>query len=39
MDVRMKELWKSRLPLKIGNFLWLVYIDRIQTLDNLKKKR
>jgi hypothetical protein len=39
VDVRMEELWKSKLPLKIRNFLWLVYRERIQTVDNLKKKR
>jgi hypothetical protein len=39
VDVRMEELWKSKLPLKIINFLWLVYRERIQTVDNLKKKR
>jgi hypothetical protein len=39
IDVRMEELWKSKLPLKIKNFLWLVYRGRIQTVDNLKRKR
>jgi hypothetical protein len=39
VDVRMEELWRSKLPLKIKNFLWLVFSGRIQTMDNLKKKR
>jgi hypothetical protein len=39
VDVRMEELWSSKLPLKIKNFLWLVFRERIQTVDNLKKKR
>jgi hypothetical protein len=38
IDVRMEELWKSELPLKVRNFLWLVYRGRIQTVDNLKKR-
>jgi hypothetical protein len=38
VDVRI-ELWKSKLPLKVRNFLWLVYRGRVQTVDNLKKKR
>jgi hypothetical protein len=39
VDVRMEELWSSKLPLKIRNFLWLVFTEWIQTIDNLKKKR
>jgi hypothetical protein len=39
IDVRMEELWKSKLPLKVRNFLGLMYRGRIQTVDNLKKKR
>jgi hypothetical protein len=35
----MEELWKSKLLLKVRNFLWLVYRGRIQTVDNLRKKR
>jgi hypothetical protein len=38
IDVRMEELWKSELPLKVRNFLWLMYRGRIQTVDNLKKR-
>jgi hypothetical protein len=26
VDVRVKELWQTRLPLKIRIFLWLIYI-------------
>jgi hypothetical protein len=39
VDVRMEELWKSELPLKVRTFQWLVYRGRVQTLENLKKKR
>jgi S-adenosylmethionine:diacylglycerol 3-amino-3-carboxypropyl transferase len=38
VDVRMEELWCSKLPSKIRNFLWLVFKERIQTVNNLKKK-
>jgi hypothetical protein len=38
-DMRMEGLWKSKLPMKIKNFLWLVYRGRIQIVDNLKWKR
>jgi hypothetical protein len=39
VDVRMEELWNPKLPLKIKNFLWLVFRERIQTVDNLRKKK
>jgi hypothetical protein len=39
VDVRMEELWDSKLPLKIKNFLWLVFRERTQTIDNLRKKK
>jgi hypothetical protein len=39
VDVRMEELWSSKLPLKIRNYLWLVFRERIQAVDNLKKKK
>jgi hypothetical protein len=39
VDVRMEELWNSKLPLKVRNFLWLVFRERIQTFDYLGKKK
>jgi hypothetical protein len=39
VDVRMEELWNSKLPQKIKNSLWLVFRDRIQTVDNMRKKK
>jgi hypothetical protein len=39
VDVRMEELWNSKIPLKVKNFVWLVYQDRVQTADNLIKKK
>jgi hypothetical protein len=28
---RMKKLWKSKLPMKLKTFMWLVCQDRIQS--------
>jgi hypothetical protein len=39
VDVRMEELWKSKLPLKIKNFIWLVCRGKIQMTNNMKRKR
>jgi hypothetical protein len=33
-----KKLWKSKLPLKIKVFLWLVYQDAILIRENIRKK-
>jgi S-adenosylmethionine:diacylglycerol 3-amino-3-carboxypropyl transferase len=38
LDVRMEDLWHSKLPLKIKNFVWLVFRNRLQTADNLRKE-
>jgi hypothetical protein len=35
--VPYKFLWKSKLPQKIKNFIWLVVRNKILTKDNLKK--
>jgi hypothetical protein len=34
---RMKKLWKSKLPMKLKMFMWLVSQDRIQSGVNLKR--
>jgi hypothetical protein len=39
VDVRMEELWSSKIPLKVKFFVWLVYQDRVQMADNLIKKK
>jgi hypothetical protein len=33
MDMRMKELWEEKLPLKINIFLWMLWHDRVQTRE------
>jgi hypothetical protein len=38
IDVRMMEIWKSKIPLKVQNFLWMAWHDRIQTIQQLKKR-
>ncbi|CAJ2627651.1 unnamed protein product [Trifolium pratense] len=34
-----KNLWKSPAPSKVITFLWQLILDRIQTKDNLRKRR
>lgn len=31
-------LWKQNIPLKVRFFLWRLFLNRLPTLDNLKKK-
>jgi hypothetical protein len=38
-DVRMEEMWKTKIPLKVRNFIWLIYHNRVQIVDNLIKKQ
>jgi hypothetical protein len=33
-----EELWHTKLPLKLMNFIWLVLRNIIQTADNLSRK-
>lgn len=35
---RNQKLWKSRIPLKVKVFVWLLYQDRLPTAVNLKTK-
>lgn len=38
-NYRMKKLWKSKLPMKIKIFMWMLIQDKLQTRVNLKKKQ
>ncbi|XP_071680257.1 uncharacterized protein [Lolium perenne] len=38
MDRSFKHLWKSRIPLKIKIWLWLIWHNAIATKDNLLKR-
>jgi hypothetical protein len=38
-DARMEEMWRTKMPLKVKNFVCLVYQGRIQTEDNLIRKK
>jgi hypothetical protein len=38
VSVTYKFLWKSKLPQKIKNFIWLVVRNKILTKDNLKNR-
>jgi hypothetical protein len=35
----LEEMWRSKLPLKVKNFMWLVQRGRLQTIDNLGRKQ
>jgi hypothetical protein len=37
--LKIEELWHSMLPLKVKNFVWLVLRNRVQTTDNLGRKK
>jgi hypothetical protein len=39
IDMVMEELWNSKLPLNIKNFMWLVHRNRVQTANNLGRKQ
>jgi hypothetical protein len=38
-DLKMEELWHSKMPLKIKNFVWLVLRNRVQTTYNVGRKQ
>jgi len=38
VDLRMKDIWETKLPLKIEIFLWMVAHDQVQTTEQLKKR-
>jgi len=35
----MCDIWKTKIPLKIQAFLWMLWHDRAQTAKQLKKKK
>jgi len=37
VDLRLTDIWNTRIPLKIQIFIWMVWHDRIQTAEQLKK--
>ena len=39
VDLRMVDVWNTRVPLKIQIFLWMVWHDRVQTTVQLKKRK
>lgn len=39
IDLRMTEIWNSRLPLKIKIFLWMLWHNRVQTEEQLKIRK
>jgi hypothetical protein len=38
-NLKIEEMWRSKLHLKVKNFIWLVIRNRIQTVDNLGRKK
>jgi hypothetical protein len=38
VDLRMVDIWNTRIPLKIQIFLWIVWHDRVQTAVQLKRR-
>jgi len=39
VDIRMTNLWKMKLPLKIKIFLWMLWHDRVQIGEQLKIRK
>lgn len=37
VDLRIQRLWEKKLPLKMKIFLWMLWHDRVQTGEQLKK--
>ena len=36
---RMQKVWKTKLPMKLKVFMWLVYHDKLQTGGELRKRK
>jgi hypothetical protein len=39
LDVSMEEMWNTKMSLKVKNFVWLMYQNRVQMTNNLIRKR
>ena len=39
VDGRMVDLWEIKLPLKIKVFLWMLWHDRVQIGEQLKRRK
>jgi hypothetical protein len=39
VDVSMEEMWQTKIPLIVENFLWLICQNKNQIADNLLKKQ
>jgi hypothetical protein len=37
VDIRMEEMWNTKLPLKVKNFPWLLYHERIQAAEAMER--
>lgn len=35
VDMRLKKIWASRIPLKVKFFLWQLYLNRLPTTDQM----
>jgi len=38
IDLRMMEIWRAKISLKLKIFLWMAWHDRIQTAQQLKRR-
>ena len=38
VDVRMMEIWNTKIPLKVKIFLWMAWHDRIQTAQQFRRR-
>jgi hypothetical protein len=36
--MRMQEVWSAMIPLKVRVFLWHMFNDKLQTIEQLKKR-
>uniref|UniRef100_A0A0A9I0G1 Reverse transcriptase zinc-binding domain-containing protein n=1 Tax=Arundo donax TaxID=35708 RepID=A0A0A9I0G1_ARUDO len=38
-DLRCRDIWTAKVPLKVKMFMWLVYKNKIQSTEQLIKKK